>query len=129
MGRDGKLVDLDSLPPQTSINFSGFQIGETWRRPVSWHLSIKTEGEIVIKFEKDSISHIAIYFTDGDSFWRMGKIHTGDTIYTSDQAYNGRWLVFPVTEKENNKGVKSLGLRKFTGNSLAISSVAFLAKN
>lgn len=129
LGKAGLQVTTRSSAADVSLSFANFSASDNWQRPVSWAVHAAGSGEISIKFPPNSATAVALFMTDGDSFWRMSKIQSGNITRLADRLYNGRWLVFPVTADERKQGAKSLSFEQFTGSTIAVSALAVFGKS
>ena len=127
LGLNQNLIDLGKLPAQTNVDFKGFNFGDSWHRPISWHLNSPAQASIELKFPSNSLNQVAIYFTDGDSIWRMSMVKTDDKMIGIDKLHNGRWVFFPISEEENEFGQKYIEFNRLTGNGVSISGLALFS--
>ncbi len=124
LGKNDRLVTGLIFEPNFSVELPGFSVGLAWRRPVSWHVYTNGQGVVKVSFPPGVATHLALFATDGDSFWRMWKLmHSGETIVV-DGLHDGRWIVVPLTAEERVRGSAELELSKLTGANIALSAIA-----
>jgi len=123
-GRDGKLIKEVTPHEGFSVTLPGFQVGRRWNREVYWYARANSNGTVKINFPLDSITHVALFMTDGNSVWRMSRIQTPGSDYIVDRIHNGRWFLIPVTSQEQSLGTKTIQISQYTGDNIAISALA-----
>lgn len=129
LGKNLKVSPGRKDNPLVRVKLTNFRLTDQWRRVVSWAAHAYGFGKIEVTFPQNSATAIALFLTDGDSYWRMSKVRSGNTLQLADRLYNGRWLVFPITAEERRAGRKSFQLEQLTGESIAVSAVAVFNKN
>jgi len=123
LGKDNTLIKSRLATAAADIDLLNFSVGNTWARNVHWFVSTDKHGAITLQFEPGTFSNIAVFMTDGDSYWRASKVSSGNTTTIAQQLHDGRWLAFPVTTEENKAGAKTIAFNQLTGDDIAISAI------
>ncbi len=126
LGKDSELALPLLANDSFSVELSSFKPSPAWSRPVYWSVQAAGSGEITLRFKQTNPTAVALFMTDGDSFWRMSKVQSAGTTRLADRLYNGRWLVFPV---ERKTGIKTFSFEQFTGSTIAVSGIAVFGKS
>jgi len=124
-GRNGHLVTVKHLTqPGISAELSGFLTGRPWPRAVSWHASAENQGTLRLRFSPQAVSKIALYLTDGDSYFRASRIRSENTDVIAAELHNGAWYVIYPSASESSAGLMTLSMQKLLGRSVSISALA-----
>jgi hypothetical protein len=124
LGRDGVLFAERVSEEGFSVEVKDFTIGYPWRRNVFWHITAGDKGSIRVQFPKRLISKIAIFMTDGDTYWRISRVQSQAADELATELHDGKWIIFNLSEMERQLGFMDISFTRLTGNSISVSAIA-----
>ncbi len=123
LGKNNALSTEKIPNPAIELTFENFRVEASWARDIFWYISTPNEGKIFLKFPPNTVTHFALFLTDGDTFWRMSRIRSGDDDLIADQLHDGRWFLLKVSAAESSEGKKVIQFNQLTGNNVAVSAL------
>lgn len=108
------------------VTTKGFHSFQGWSRNINFALHSSDDAEVVFKFPQNKATHVALYLTDGDSYWRTVRVVSGQQMKSAWGLHNGKWVTMKITPEEMVSGEKKLELYRLTGISIAISAATIL---
>ncbi|MBL7661346.1 hypothetical protein JNK13_01200 [bacterium] len=124
LGKNSTLGE-DRLPARGhKIWLEGFEIGSGWNRAVPWYVYANNSGMLRFEFPPDQVQAVGVFMTDGDSYWRMGRIRSQGFNELAQGLHDGRWYFIPLTTEERSKGEVRIYFDRYTGSNIALSAAA-----
>lgn len=123
-GKNGQLMTERTSYPGVSVTLNNFTIGGAWSRDIYFHIDASNSGRIEVSFTPNSLSHLALFMTDGPTYWRMSRIQSPGADLVAHLLHDGRWYLIPLTGEEQEKGRSEIRISQYTGDSIAVSALA-----
>lgn len=123
-GKNGQLMTERASYPGVSVTLNNFTIGGAWPRDIYFHIDASNFGRVEVSFTPNSLSHLALFMTDGTTYWRMSRIESPGADLVAHLLHDGRWYLIPLTGEEQEKGRSEIRISQYTGDSIAVSALA-----
>ena len=123
-GRTAEL-NVKTAAKSVSVELDGIHPAQPWmERAVFWSARTVDEGTIDIRFPPAlPIQLVKLFVVDGDTFFRVSLLQSGDQVRFANSHHNGVWLDFPVSIGEREAGRKTILLKKLVGDDARISAL------
>lgn len=122
-GKDGRLITTKQARKGFMVSLRRFSVGDPWSRAIHWHVAAGGHGAVTLQFPPESAKAVALFMTDGDSFFRASRVGSDLSDFIAESLHNGRWYILPVTDEEQKNGTKEIRFNQLAGSNIALSTM------